>query len=229
MSKSTDCSFPKGSEVVLVFTMFSGTDPHALLYKVAENKKMGVFFGIPASPKKADGTINGTLIPAYYNFVNRILIDHKVRYKTSHKNQVLKGYYCNDEQLLPYLLVPLPYGFYPYLKLYSNLARILKQFNMKFALSSYPDLRITTNTWEAQAHVAGFEALALNGVDIITVKEGRGTGNGAYFWETQINDQISQVDPKLLKVLQYTDPSIKKNATFNETFSTSINEVKIDF
>ena len=210
--------------------MFSGIDPHVLLYNVAAEKKMSVFFGIPASPKKPDGSINGTLMPAYYNFVNRVLMDHRVRYKSSSNilNLVLIGYYCTDEQLLAFLLVPLPFGVYPYLKLYSNLAHIVKGFDKKFALSPYLDLRITPENWTAEAHVVGFEALATSGADIVAVQEGRGVGNGAYFWETQINDKIGQVDPKLLKILQYKDPSVKNDVTFKQMYSTSINQVRIN-
>ena len=209
--------------------MFSGVDPHALLLDVAQKKNLTVYFSLPSAPlypgQRADGFLNfiGPLMPVYYNFVNRVLLDHQKRFKSF--SHTMKGYYSADTTCLATLLVPLPPGAYPAIDLYSSLAKMIKTRGMKFVLSPSVILIKDPAVWTLQTHVAGFEALARLGIDIIAVREGRGAGKSAYYWETQAESQIAKVDPRLLKIIQYKNSSVKDDATFNQQYVGSANEV----
>ena len=56
---------------------------------------------------------------------------------------------------------------------------------------------------------------------MIAVQEGRGVAKAAYYWPHQVNMTIESVDPMLLKIVQYLDPSVPSNVTYAEQFTGS--------
>ncbi|KAK7503101.1 hypothetical protein BaRGS_00005727, partial [Batillaria attramentaria] len=92
------CDFQSGSSVVVLFTTFAGTDPHAILLRAAAERNMSVFFGLPAAPQATDqsgstagsrgplgrgrglGEFDLNLMPAYFGWVYRVVAEHQARY-----------------------------------------------------------------------------------------------------------------------------------------------------
>ena len=56
-------------------------------------------------------------------------------------------------------------------------------------------------------------------------QEGRGTGKGCYYWDTEEKMTVAERDPVLDKVIRYIDPTVPVNVTFKKQFTTSINKV----
>ena len=80
LSHSDDpCKLVKGDHVIVLFTMFSGIDPHEVLLRAAQPLGITVYFGLPAAPRQANGDIWQEYLPAYYGFVQRVLMSHNVK------------------------------------------------------------------------------------------------------------------------------------------------------
>lgn len=50
-----ECEFKPNEEVIVLFTSFSGVDPHALALESAGARNMKVFFGLPVVPPLGKG------------------------------------------------------------------------------------------------------------------------------------------------------------------------------
>ena len=75
------CNLKEGGHVIVLFTMFSGTDPHNLLLQVAQRQQMSVYFGLPAVPRLPSGNIWWDYVPQYIGFVYRVLMVHELKYE----------------------------------------------------------------------------------------------------------------------------------------------------
>ncbi|KAH9508215.1 hypothetical protein Btru_055040 [Bulinus truncatus] len=225
---STDpCQYKLGSEVVLLFTSFAGTDPHELLLKEANKQGLYVYFGLPGIPSDFDSE----LMPAYYAWLERILHEHHSRYvnktnfhSTGNKSSLyesLAGYYGTDESCLGEITPASPF-----IELYTRMGQNIKSYGKKFALSPYINLNKSQFNSTVSDHVRGFVTIAeTNSVDIIAVQEGRGAAKGCYYWPQEINNSVSMLDPILDRAIHYLDPTMKPNITFAEAFSASNREV----
>ena len=59
----------------------------------------------------------------------------------------------------------------------------------------------------------------------ILFQEGRGSGKGCYYYDTEEKMIVAERDPVLDKVIRYIDPTVPANVTFKYQFTTSINKV----
>ncbi|KAJ8315524.1 hypothetical protein KUTeg_007674 [Tegillarca granosa] len=241
----SSCPYPAGESVYILFTVFNGVDPHELLLKSAEDHKMSVYFSLPPAPRDESGItfyVKQFLQP-YYEWVRRILLDHKNRY-TNGKNRrknvtlygTLKGYYFNED--CP--LINIDQSSYQFIEIETvgNLIRNMAPGKL-FTISAVIDMNINLhgdsnksfkkrapNNVIIDSHVKGFEVLANSSViDNVAVYEGRGMGRGAYYWQTQVNSSVSKIDPVLDKIIRYRNPSWRENVTFGEVFSGSNQEL----
>ena len=145
LSCRSNCTFPPGTPVMVLFTTFAGIDPHELLIHSATKRNVSVYFGIPAAPHNADGvTFLQNAFPAYYDFVSRVLQEHSSRYKntvTYIKGEklsgydVIKGYYSTDEAC-----IALMKSSNVHLPMYTSLGKMVRKIGKKFVISPYIDL-----------------------------------------------------------------------------------------
>lgn len=211
--------------MVVLFTTYAGVDPHHLLVETASKRKQSVVFGLPGAPTK-DGALATPLMSMYYDFVFRVLQEHQSRYKTLTTTNgpplydSIVGYTATEEICLSALSSTNNTE----INLYKNQASLVHHFKKKLIVSPYVSLN---KQWKCnstlEAHVAGFEALAMVGTDVISVKDGRGSGGGAFYWETQVNSTLASVDPVLFHILQ--NQVLSPNVTFQEVFTASIQQV----
>ena len=242
MSFSSDPCNLTGKDAVVLFTSFAGTDPHALLLHTAVLSNFTVFFGLPRVPVAISDTSESILLPAYYEFVERVLNEHKIRYsvpqikrKEDANNSkeivvtsktlydVVGGYYVSDSCNLG----TVEDDSNPYIKLYSNLSSLVMKIkaNKKLAVAPYTDLNKYGHNKTIGEHERGFKYLARTGVDIIAVHEGRGYGNAPYYWPTESRSLNSTSDPTLEKILKENVNDYRGNGTFRDVFTGSVNEV----
>ena len=102
---------------------------------------------------------------------------------------------------------------------------MLRNISKEVAVGSSIQMNRIEKNSTVDENVKGFEALAKAGVKVISVTEGRGLGNGGYFWETQATKPIATVDMDLIESLTYKYPSISPNATFDDVFWISVQKV----
>jgi len=228
----SSCDFPKGSDVVVLFTSFSGIDPHQVLIESAANHSISVYLGIPKAPTK----FSPTLMIAYYAWVDRVLSEHKSRYsvkkikssrqRTKSLYDTIAGYYSADDCDLPTVasqkIQAPPSAELIYLDMYTELGGLVHNVGKKFAISpSVNTNRLMTNG-TLENNVQGFEDLAkTKAIDIIAVREGRGSGKGGYFWPVQLHKPIQETDDVLDKILHLQKPKLHPNITFSQVFQAS--------
>ncbi|ESO89240.1 hypothetical protein LOTGIDRAFT_154331 [Lottia gigantea] len=221
------CELPANSSVAVLFTSFAGTDPHELLVETASQMNMSVFFGLPSFPTQSGTGFVTELTEAYHWWIFRVLTEHKQRYNELFmKNSgvsiydTVKGYYSTDECCLGDVSVD---SFY--VELYKLIGNTVHSFSKLFTISPYVDLNRSQVNLSVEQHVQGFEILAQCHADVIAVQEGRGAGKGCYYWETEINKTVQEVDPVLDDIIHYIDPKIKPDVTYSEAFTASNQEV----
>lgn len=217
---SGNCSFPKGSKVIVLLSVFSGGDPHEVLLKSAASRNISVLLGLPAKPQKTSISVLN-LIPAYLAWTERVLEDHKTRYSPSMYKTIL-GYYSRDEILLSEIELSL-------IQFYKLIASTVHDFGKKILVSANIDLSRLTQNKTVADHVQGFSKFSDRksaNIDFIAVHEGRGYGRGGLYWPTQVNQPINASDPKLMQILQRRHLMISPNATFGEVFTGSVQEVR---
>lgn len=86
-----DCTFKEGETVDIIFTIFTGIDPHTLLVEAAENLGMEVYLPMPAIPDPVDQR------GAFYEFTKRVLKHYSYAYDGK---QSYKGVYQTNEAWL---------------------------------------------------------------------------------------------------------------------------------
>lgn len=86
-----DCTFKKGETVDIIFTIFTGTDPHSLLVDAADNLGMEVYLPMPSIPDTLDQR------GAFYEFTKRVLKHYSVAYAGK---KSYKGVYQTNEAWL---------------------------------------------------------------------------------------------------------------------------------
>lgn len=223
---------------MVLFTSSSGPDPHGLLLESAFARNVSVYLGMPSVPRSSDQKMDVQLRIAYYAWIERVLLDHKNRY-TSYRFQdfstiggirpktkkflydAVEGYYISDATNLGN-----PNESANLLSAYSALSRMSKSLvNKKTAISPFVDLTTFGSNQTIEDHVKGLQVLAKTGVDVIAVNESRGYGRSAYYWPTQENFPVSQIDPMLDKILHRINPNWKVNGTFRDGFTGSVHEV----
>lgn len=233
-------------DVVVLFTSFAGSDAHEILLESAIARNMSVYFGMPQIPRTWEfGDIDRELLPSYFEWVRRILGDHKSRYsnKTIAVNwavaeapskpirttlyKALKGYYISDDVNIGTVD---RYG--DMLMVYASLVAIAKlgvSGSLKLAVAPSIDLTTFGQNRTVEDHVTGFGYLVESSVDVIAVHEGRGYGKAAYYWPTQANHTVKSSDPLLDRIIQKINPNWKENGTFQEWFTGSVNEVNLSW
>ncbi|XP_067674394.1 uncharacterized protein [Haliotis asinina] len=248
--QSDPCNITSGSSVVVLFTSFSGTDPHELLLESAAANNMSVYLGLPAVPASYDKRgFDEELMPAYYEFTSRVLLDHKSRYshkiggevdrwtftRNHHSNKAIKtalhgsrsvfdviaGYYSTDESCLAQLDTKSIY-----LQLYRNLGKAVHGVGKRFAISPFVDLNRSQLNATVDLHVQGFtNIVSMAEVDIVAVQEGRGAGKGCYYWPNQLDTAVAEVDSKLDEIIHYLSPTLEPNITYRDAFTASNQEL----
>jgi hypothetical protein len=83
-SADWDCSFAPGEKVDVIFTIFNGIDPHALLLQAADKLGMEVYLPMPAIPDPVDQR------PAFYEFTKRVIDSYERRFGSLRS---YRGYY----------------------------------------------------------------------------------------------------------------------------------------
>ncbi|KAK7494594.1 hypothetical protein BaRGS_00014247 [Batillaria attramentaria] len=192
-NQSAPCDFPSGSSVVVLFTSFAGTDPHSLLLGAAAERKMSVYFGLPAAPQAVSqsdatmsrgpfkqgsgrglGEFDTDLMAAYYGWVFRVVHEHQARYSniTSHNHvhtatrSARQSVYTS---LAGYYVVdecclPQINASSPYVDLYTQLGRTVHGMTGKrLAISPFIGLNRAQFNATVEQHVQGFETLAGTG------------------------------------------------------------------
>ena len=215
---------------MVLFTSFAGIDAHELLLQSAHARNISVFFGIPQLPTYYTGRypkydFNFTI--PHLEFTRRILRDHQIRLKEYPRKQnvydSLKGYFYSSEILLSSDVITND----AYSKHLSDIGESAHTKNKLFALSTYYiSCKMVSNTSLVE-YLAGFTKIINTSViDIVSVRDGRGFGNGAYFWKTQRDSAIVNNDPDLFKILRNIDAELSLNVTFSAVFTFSIQEVR---
>lgn len=180
-------------------------DPHGLLLESAFARNVSVYLGMPRVPRSSDQKMDVQLRIAYYAWIERVLLDHKNRYTSyrfqdfstiggikpkTKKYDAVEGYYISDATNLGN-----PNESANLLSAYSALSRMSKSLvNKKTAISPFVDLTTFGSNQTIEDHVKGLQVLAKTGVDVIAVNESRGYGRSAYYWPTQENLPVSQID-----------------------------------
>lgn len=228
----------QGENVVVVFTSLSGPDPQGLLLESAFARNVSVYLGMPRAPQTADQKMDAPLRTAYFAWVRRVLLDHQKRYtvgRLQHFSTIggmspmtkkflydtVEGYYISDDLPLgnPNVSASL-------LTAYSTLSDMVRNLVKKrTAISPWVDLTNFGSNQTIQNHVEGLRILAKSAVDVIAINEGRGYGRAAYYWPTQEDIPVSQLDPSLDRILHRNNPNWKVNGTFREGFTGSVHEV----
>eukprot|EP01105_Mastigella_eilhardi_P021192 TRINITY_DN5108_c0_g1_i1.p1 TRINITY_DN5108_c0_g1~~TRINITY_DN5108_c0_g1_i1.p1 ORF type:complete len:575 (+),score=149.30 TRINITY_DN5108_c0_g1_i1:73-1725(+) len=207
-SSDWDCTFKKGQSVDVIFTLYNGIDPHALLLEEAQQLGMGVYMPQPCVPSDTDQR------PAYYEFTQRVMKDYEVRYGKYAPATYLGVYQTNEAWLGDW--------YESLCDAYEILSKMVHDLGHLFVISPYVDIN---KSQVGNASVAqqkeGFKACARSGCDIIAVQEGRGCAKGAYWWNFQRDTPVINVDPVLDDIVHYLDPTVKAAATFGEEFSGS--------
>ena len=212
---TSDCNFNGGTYDVL-FTSFDGTDASkdptdAMLYST-EKMGMEAYPGMPSIPSLSNGwQVDMDIVPPYYEWSSRVLKDWGIRFGN---RPSFKGVYQGYE-------APLdsdPFWLSVY-DIYGQAASSLhaKIPGKKLILSPYMVQVIGGGS--VATIKEGFKELAGKGVDIIAPQDGRGSEKGAYYFPFQINDKVSDVDPRLA-----ADPSVPSGATFGSRFPYPIDE-----
>ncbi|XP_061177177.1 uncharacterized protein LOC133185900 [Saccostrea echinata] len=238
---SGSCEF-NGMDVVVLFTSFSGPDAQEILLESASVRNISVYFGVPRLPRSWEfGNIDKELLPAYFEWVRRVMGDHKSRYSNKTMElyslysvvpskpiriplyKTLKGYYISDDVNMGTVD---RYG--DMLMIYASLVSIAKLEvckSLKLAIAPSIDMTTFDQNRTVKDHVTGFGYLVETYVDVIAVHEGRGYGKASYYWPTQANQPVKNLDPTLDKILQRINPSWKENGTFKEWFTGSVYEL----
>lgn len=233
------CNMSRGENVVVLFTSLSGPDPNKLLLESAALRNVSVYFGIPPMPRVSDEKVDTELIKAYYGWVGRVLMDHKSRYGSmsfrdytttiQHGRPTAKeilynsvaGYYISDEVSLGN-----PNRTKSILSAYNELSSLIRNVvKKKTAIAPSVDLTKFGSNKTIDDHVQGLRLLAKTSVNVIAVNEGRGYGKAPYYWPTQEELPVSQIDPILNRILIRINPKWKDNGTFRDGFTGSVHEV----
>lgn len=211
LNESDPCSFAPGSDVGVVLTSFAGTDPLEILLNRAVERGVGVFAGLPMNWSPW----NDTIVPSYLDLIQRIIADHIIRFSGSRNDAALLGYYSTDETFIgaPYLKL---------LSLYKSMGALIKAAGKKFLLSPYIDVNYSQLNSSVEAHVMGMQAiLDLEVADVIAVQEGRGTSKGSYYWQHETDSPIEEIDPTLLRIVRYLDPTVPADQTYRGQYAAS--------
>lgn len=220
----------------MVFTSFAGSDPHELLLNTAREYNMSAYFGLPLPPNEytADGTghVLERLIVPYFDFLQRILEDHSRRLSQGNKTkETLKGYFWSGDVMLLDVYAKISTdGSMTYSDLFRQIRIKVKENHKVFGLSTFVQANKFERASSLSDYVTAFNFLSTEScADIISIKDGRGSGFDALYWSTQYHAIIETVDNGLYKMLSNNYPAFKLNQTlktFGDVFSFSINEVR---
>ena len=225
--------------MVVLFTTFAGVDPHQILLETAHDQNVSVYFGLPRPVTVYDKGLPKTdtrFLAPYKEFIRRTLLDHKFRYShpySAKKDEpvtkipnilytAVTGYFIDDGLTLADVHVQEIFLINTY---YKPIVEMLRNVSKALAVGCSVQMNRVEKNSTIDDNIKGFEALAKAGVKVISVAEGRGLGNGGYFWETQTASPIATVDMDLIESLTYKYPGISQNATFNDVFWISVQEV----
>ncbi|KAH3727093.1 hypothetical protein DPMN_053019 [Dreissena polymorpha] len=216
---NTNCNY-SGVDVIVVFVAFSGVDSQELLLPVAQGYNMSVHFGLPRLSMTVLSVPNkDPVLLSYLLFVQRIIQSNNKKFK----QYPLVGYFWSDDVMLPDVNKPTAlqtnYG-----KLFSELHLLLHENHKTFGLTSLVNTNKLLSGIPSTDHVKAFSTLA-RFCDIISVKDGQGSGTSGLFWVTQRSQVISKADPGLFAVLREQLPVLSTNTTYEQVFWNSISEV----
>jgi hypothetical protein len=165
-----------------------------------------------------------------------VLLDHKKRYSFSNSSKQLnlydtvKGYFWSDDVLLTDTGKALGSKNETYLDIFKTLAKYTHGNKKLFGVSSY----VLSNKFEESLtldnNVAAFTSIVTQcEIDVISVKDGRGSANNALFWDTQYSSRIDTTDAGLYRILEYYYPTEMRNRivkTYDYFFNFSVNQVR---
>lgn len=228
----------KGANVMVLFTSFGGVDPHALLLQSAREYNMSVYFGLPLPVirYKNGGIVNIPNVVPYFEFLRRILLDHNKRYNGNGSTSrgvlydTVKGYVWSEDFLLTDVNTMIQeLGNTTYSRFFGQIANYVHTNKKRFGISTFVQSNKFEGSLTLTENIAAFNTLATKGaVDVISVKDSRGSAFGALFWETQINSRIDLSDADLYRMLIHYYPFLLFNETlktYDYVFSFSINKV----
>ncbi|KAL5009525.1 hypothetical protein ScPMuIL_011830 [Solemya velum] len=239
------CDFRNGSSVVVLFTSFAGTDPHGLLLESANERNMSVIFSLPSAPVNYEThQFDEELLPAYYEWIRRVTIDHKTRYSRPYVDScsnhdynclgsVQNGKRRTERNLYSTLssyflgdIIPLFNITKTHLKHVVSTGNIIHDTGKRFGVVLSIDLSRIEFNKSISAHVEGYKSLIAEQIANITVvQEGRGTGRGSYHWKTETDRQVRSNDPILQRILSFRKPYWSENVTNEEAFTGSNQEL----
>ncbi|KAL4219147.1 hypothetical protein ACF0H5_021729 [Mactra antiquata] len=195
---------------------------------------MSVYFGVPLPPYEYSG---GALkdypdyfIAPYLEFLGRVFDDHNNRFN----DKALKGYFWSKDILLQAFhdTASRDKTWNEY-DLFKQVRTLLHERNYRLGLSTFTQANKFERYSTVEDYKRTFKLLATgNYSDVISVKDGRGSGYGALYWSTQVKSEIETVDADLYRILSTNYPAILFNKTiktFGDVFSFSTNELMSSF
>lgn len=228
----------KGANVMVLFTSFGGVDPRTLLLQSARDYNMSVYFGLPLPVirYRNGGIVNMPNVVPYFEFLRRILLDHNKRYNINGSASqgvlydTVKGYVWSGDFLLTDVNTIIhEFGNTTYSRLFGHIANYVHTNKKRFGISTFVQSNKFEGSLTLAENIAAFNSLATEcAVDVISVKDSRGSAFGALFWETQLNSQIDLSDVDLYRMLIHYYPFLLFNQTvktYGYVFNFSINEV----
>lgn len=198
---------------------------------------MSVYFGLPQPPVSyKNSQVKGTShLLAYDNFVQRVLLDHEKRYSFSNSSKELnlyetvKGYFWSSDILLTDAGKAIGSRNETYIDIFKTLTKYVHKNKKLFGVSTYVQANKIEESLGLTDNIAAFTSFIMQcGIDVVSVKDGRGSANGALFWDTQYSSRIDTTDAGLYKLLEYFYPNIMHNRivkTFDYFFNFSVHEV----
>lgn len=214
-------------QVIVIFTVFSGLDSQELLLPLANEYKMSVYLGLPSLSLRTHQNL--PYRDAYIEFVTRFVQNYEENltadiYLSGHDNEsALTGYFWSEDFSLAGDIELPADVFFPMLK---QMAQIIHGFNKLIGIST----TVSTNTKLPHLKLEDYSEAMINlasqaDVDVISVKDGIGSGLTAAFWQTQLGEMIQTSDVRLFNILRAEFPYISENVTYEDIFFASAEEV----
>lgn len=218
------CNY-RGVSAMLLFSVYSGIDSHALLLPLAHEYNMSVYFGLPFPPSNF---VNASWEGSYLEFLRRVM--HSDQLKTAQgtanqTNPVIQGYFLTDYIFMYDVFNSRAYtGLLSFLR---NISQIVHGSGKRFGVATSANTFVKTPWVPPYEYTIALQNLANVGqVDTVVVRDGRGSGFSPLIWSTQKGALIKETDESLFNIIRTnTDPHLDDNSTFDQAFSASTNEV----
>ncbi|XP_013421587.1 uncharacterized protein LOC106181681 [Lingula anatina] len=225
-SLKPSCEFKPGTNVTVLFTAFTGADPHSLLLQSASSKNISIYLGLPRLPRVPESDVGFQMILSYSEWVYRALVDHKDRYGAKYSSTLI-GYFSGDAYDLGDLTKTSKGavgsssegGQTPtaVIAIYREVTALVHYNGKAFATAPSIDLR-KSHKRALTDYTRGMMLLAFLGVDVIAVQEGRGLGKSSYYGVNETRVPIKNGDPTLFQILKKNNPLLPETVTFGDVY-----------